>query len=191
MEDFNKHISGGLFTKISSTRRVKDCNSSIAQQGLHPMFQDTYYWCLRDSESQHLDRIGTWVNCLKEKELFFLPTSKMFCPLFNYFAQLGSRLPRQEFILPFFKFRAWKGVFWGGVGGVLCMYISQKWVCDSWVKNRGWGWYSGQNETPSGQNKTHLGILYEKWQKYSRIGKKKIQSCLYTSMKVSVYHKRI
>ena len=34
-------------------------------------------------------------------------------------------------------------------------------------------WYSGQNETPSGPNETHLGNLYKKWQKGSRIKGKK------------------
>ena len=41
-----------------------------------------------------------------------------------------------------------------------------------WVNNRGWEWYSGPIEIPSGQNETHLGNLYEKWQKCSRMGKK-------------------
>ena len=27
----------------------------------------------------------------------------------------------------------------------------------------GWWWCSGQNETQSGQSKTHLGNLYNKW----------------------------
>ena len=57
------------------------------------------------------------------------------------------------------------------------MYISLKGVCECWVKNRGWWCYSGQNEsqyeTPSGQNETHLGNLYEKWAKCSRIGQTK------------------
>ena len=62
-----------------------------------------------------------------------------------------------------FKFRPGKGVFWGWLGGVLCKYIFQNWVCDGWVENRGWWWYSGQIETPFGQNETHLGNLYRKW----------------------------
>ena len=62
--------------------------------------------------------------------IFFYPLLEKFCPLFKHFAHLGSRLPRLKFILPTFKFRPGKGVFWGGVGGVLCMYISQKGVCD-------------------------------------------------------------
>ena len=53
-------------------------------------------------------------------------------------------------------------MFWGGVWGVLCMYISPKEVCDCRVKNRGWWWYSGQSETLSEQNETHLGNLYKK-----------------------------
>ena len=38
------------------------------------------------------------------------------------------------------------------------MYISPKGVCDSRVKNRGWGWNTGQKET-------HLGNFYAKWAK--------------------------
>ena len=30
------------------------------------------------------------------------------------------------------------------------------------VKDRGWGWKSGQKETASGQKRPHLGNLYEK-----------------------------
>ena len=32
-------------------------------------------------------------------------------------------------------------------------------VCDSGVKNRGWGWKSGQKETPSGQKETPSGLF--------------------------------
>ena len=66
---------------------------------------------------------------------------KKFWPFFKRFAQLGSILPRLWFILPTFKFGAGKGVFWGGVGGVLCTYISEKGVCDGWVKDRSYWWY--------------------------------------------------
>ena len=35
-----------------------------------------------------------------------------------------------------------------------------------------WGWYSGQNETPSGEYEKHLGNLYKKWAKVaSEMGK--------------------
>ena len=64
-----------------------------------------------------------------------------------------------------FQVQARKWGVLGGVGGVLSTYISPKGVCDGWVKNRGWWWYSGRNETPSGQNETHLGNLYERWAK--------------------------
>ena len=46
-------------------------------------------------------------------------------------------------------------MFLGGLWGVLHTYI----LC----KEQGWGWCSGQNETQSGQSKTHLGNLYNKW----------------------------
>ena len=35
-------------------------------------------------------------------------------------------------------------------------------LCDGRVKNRGWGWYSGQNETPSGQNEIPSGQFIRK-----------------------------
>ena len=58
------------------------------------------------------------------------------------------------------------------------MHVSRKGVCDGCVKNRGWGWCSGQNETLSRQNETlwHLGNLHKKWQKCSRTGKQKFNS---------------
>ena len=40
-------------------------------------------------------------------------------------------------------------MYLGGLGSVLCTYISPKGVRDGRVKNRDWGWYSGQNKTPS------------------------------------------
>ena len=43
--------------------------------------------------------------------------------------------------------------FWGGVGGRLRTYISQKGVCDSRVKNR-------QNETPTGQYITKMDKIF-------------------------------
>ena len=76
-------------------------------------------------------------------------------------------------------------MFWGGLGGVLCTDTSPKGVYDGWVNNRGWGWYSGQNETPSGQMETHLGNLYEKWAQ-KLWNWKKIQSSLSGSSHLSL-----
>ena len=44
-------------------------------------------------------------------------------------------------------------------------YISQKGVCDCQVKNKGWGWYSGQNEISLEKMRPHLDNLFEKWAK--------------------------
>ena len=82
-------------------------------------------------------------------------TFQTFCPDGVHFAQTAVQFAH-------FQNQARKGVFWSEVGGVLCTYISPTRVCDGWVKNRGCWWYSVQNETPSGQNETHLGNLYEK-----------------------------
>ena len=49
-------------------------------------------------------------------------------------------------------------MFWGGLRDTLCRCVlTLKGEYDSKVKNSGWGWFSGQNETPSGQNETYLG----------------------------------
>ena len=104
-----------------------------------------------------------WLRLLWRWIKKICPPLEKFCPLFKHFAQLRSILPRRWLILPTFKFRPGKVVFLGGVWGVLWTYISPKGVCEGWVKNRGWWGYSGQSETPSGQNETHLGNLYEKW----------------------------
>ena len=48
---------------------------------------------------------------------FFYPLLEKLCPLFKHFAQLGSILSRQQFILPTLL-QARKGLFWGGVRGV-------------------------------------------------------------------------
>ena len=91
-----------------------------------------------------------------------MPTSRKKWPTFQTFCPVGVQDAQTVVHIAHFP---GKGVFWGGVGGVLCMYISPKGICDCWVKNRGWGWYSGQNETQSGQSEIHLGNSYEKWAK--------------------------
>ena len=71
-----------------------------------------------------------------------------------------------------------KGCFGVGWGGVLCTYISPKGVCDGGVKNRGWGWKSGQKETPSGQKVTPSGQFVRKVGKSAlELGKKKSIIC--------------
>ena len=49
-------------------------------------------------------------------------------------------------------------------------------VCDGRVKKRGWGWKSGQKETPSGQKETpsgqfvrNVGKVLEHWAKKKSI----------------------
>ena len=70
-----------------------------------------------------------------------MPLPEHFCPLFEHIAQMGSRLPSRYYTvvhLAHFQVQAWKGVFWGGVGGVLCTYFNL-------------------NETPSGQYVRKVG----------------------------------
>ena len=82
----------------------------------------------------------------------FLPTFQTFCPLRVHFAQTVVHFAR-------FQLQARKR----GLGFLECgwgcfVYVhTQKGVCDSWVKNRGWWWYSRQIETTSGQNETKVG----------------------------------
>ena len=49
-----------------------------------------------------------------------------------------------------------RGVLRLALGCFVYVHIPQR----DWVKNKGWGWYCGQNETPYGQIETHLGNLY-------------------------------
>ena len=91
-----------------------------------------------------------------------LPT---FCPFGVHSAQT---------VVDFAHFQI-QGVFWGGVG-VFCVSTYPKRGLWRLSKNRGWWRYSGQNETPSGQNETSLGNLYEKWAEVLQNQEKKIQS---------------
>ena len=78
-----------------------------------------------------------------------------YCPVGVEVAQTVTPSDSSSFC-PFSSSGQEKG--WFGVGlGALCTYISPKGVCHCWVMNNCWGWYSGQNEAPSGQNETHLG----------------------------------
>ena len=100
----------------------------------------------------------TWI-------IFFCPLLETFAHFSNILPSWGPRLQVTQTVVNFaqFQVQARKRGVLGGVGGVLCMYISPKGTGYGSVKNRGWGWYSRQNETPSGHNETHLGNLYEKW----------------------------
>ena len=75
-----------------------------------------------------------------------LPTFQTFCPDGIHFAQNVV-----HFVVHFALFQNQ-----ARAGGASCSYISPKGFSD--VKNRGWWWFSGQNET-------HLSNLYEKWAK--------------------------
>ena len=52
-----------------------------------------------------------------------LSTFQTFCPVGDRFAQTVVHFAH-------FQVQVRKGVFWGGVGCVLCMYISLKGVCN-------------------------------------------------------------
>ena len=101
-----------------------------------------------------------------------LPTSWNILPIFQIVCPIGVQTAQTVVHFAHLQVQAKKRGVLGWAWGVLCTYISPKGVCDGCVKNRGWGWYSGQNETPYGQTETHLGNLYEKWAKCSRIGGK-------------------
>ena len=82
-----------------------------------------------------------------------------------------------------------KGVLeWGGGG--LCTYISPKGVCEGKVKNRGWGWNSGQKETPSSQKETPSGRFIRKVGKSAlELGKKKSIMQIPMILNLAVFHK--
>ena len=98
---------------------------------------------------------------------FFFCPQKCFVHLSNIFPSCGPGYPDCSLFCPLSRSGQEKGWIWGVAWGVLCMYISPKEVCDGWVKYRGWGWNSGQNEIPPGPNESHyktfVGNLYEKW----------------------------
>ena len=104
-----------------------------------------------------------------------MPTSRIFLSTFYTFCPDGVQDAQKVDHFAHFQVQARKRGVLGGVGGVLCMYISRN-ECvtgpDGWERDRGWVWYSWQNETPSGQNETHLGNLYVGRSALERIGKK-------------------
>ena len=68
--------------------------------------------------------------CVMNK--LFLPTSRKVLSTFQTFCpvgDLGVQFAQTVVHLPTFKFRPGKGVFWGGVEGVLCKYILPKGMC--------------------------------------------------------------
>ena len=96
---------------------------------------------------------------------FFLPTFRKVLPTFQTFCPDGVHFAQTVVHFAHFQNQARKRGVLGRAGGVSCSYISPKGFSDGWVKNRGCWWFSGQNQTPSGQNETHLGNLYKKWAK--------------------------
>ena len=94
----------------------------------------------------------------------FLPTSRNLLSIFllpNWALLLGPGCPDSSSFCPLSSSGQENGCFGvvlATVGVALCKYISLKGVCDDRVKNRGWGWYSGQNETPSGPFVRKVGI---------------------------------
>ena len=58
--------------------------------------------------------------------------------------------------------------------------------CDVGGKNRGWGWYSGQNETHLGKKRPIWAISAKSGQKFSRIGKK-FNHCMETSYYINLH----
>ena len=59
-----------------------------------------------------------------------MPTSRNFLSTFHTFFPVGVQVAQTVAHFAHFQVQARKMVFWGGVRGVLCMYISPKAVCD-------------------------------------------------------------
>ena len=88
----------------------------------------------------------------------------------NFLPSVGPNCPDYSSFCPLSSSGQEKGCF--GVGLVvfcICTYPQKGFVAQAAESRTGvghsWWWYSGQSETPSGQNETHLGNLYEKWAK--------------------------
>ena len=90
---------------------------------------------------------------------FFFHFSKNFAHFSNSLPRWGPVCPDSSSFCLLSSSEQEKGCF--GVG--LCAYISPAvWPLS---KEQGLGWYSGQKETRSVHNETHLGNLYAKWAK--------------------------
>ena len=103
----------------------------------------------------------------KLMNMFFCPLLEKNLPTFQTFCPVGVQIAQTVVHFAHFQVQARKKVVLGWAGGCFVhLHIpAQEGVCDGWVKNRGWWWYSGQNETLSWQNETHLGNLSVKWAK--------------------------
>ena len=103
-----------------------------------------------------------WMN-----NFFFSHFQKSFAHFSNVWPNRGPGLRAAQTVVHFahFQVQAWKRGVLGWSGVCFCTSISQKGACDGGVKNKGWGWYSRQNETTTGQIETYLGKLHEKWVK--------------------------
>ena len=92
----------------------------------------------------------------------FLPNSRKVLSTFPYkkfrtYCLDGVQVAQTKVHFPHFQVQPRKRGVLGWGWGCLGTCISAKGVCDGRVKNRGGGWYSGQNETLSGQGKTPCG----------------------------------
>ena len=102
--------------------------------------------------------------------IFFWPTSRKVLPNFQTLCPVGVQIAQTIVCIAYFQVQARKrGVLVWGLRCFVYVLISKRAV---WLlsKNRGWGWYSRQNEIQSGQNETYLGNLCKQWGKV--LGKK-------------------
>ena len=84
------------------------------------------------------------------------PSARKVLPIFQIFCSVGVHFAQTVVHFANFQNQARKSGVLGLGWGCFVFVLIPEGVCDCWVKNRGWGWYSGQNETPSGQNETIL-----------------------------------
>ena len=103
-----------------------------------------------------------WGVRISQMNKFVLPTSTKVLPTVQTFCPVGIQIAQTVVHFAHFQVQARKrGVLGWALGCFVYVHIPQR----DWVKNKGWGWYCGLNETPYGQIETHLGYLYEKWEK--------------------------
>ena len=137
--------------------------------------QNKFWWQLTGGQDKWSDPLALWsvhvFNVQDEFKIFGNFQKSLVCFL-NILPNWGPGCPDSSSFRPLLSSGQEKGCF--GVGlGVFFVHTNPR---KGW--NRGWEWYSGQNETPFEQNETHLGNLYEKWAKALKNWWRKIQSGL-------------
>ena len=117
---------------------------------------------------------------IKEMNNFFCPLLEKFCQLIKYLPKWGPACPDCTSFCPLSSSGQEKGYFGGFWGCFVYIHILEKCV---WMlsKKQGWGWISGQNETPIWAKLDPIWPICTKRDKSALEWGKKIQSYQRTS----------